>query len=125
MFIIKPNLLRIFLDPLTGLADDDDEMAYYMSNPPQTEEDYRTIINERLKETFYEKQEKEKKIASLALRYYLSHPTVDFERVYESTLPPFDPPNPPRDFFLWIWEELFGNKDYRLTEKEYNLIIAK
>lgn len=125
MIIIKPNSLRIFLDPLTGLADDDNEVAYYMSMPPQTEADYRSIINERLKEPFYQKEEKEKKVADLALRYYLSHPAMDFERVFESILPPFDPPNPPRDFFLWMWEELFESKDYSLSEEAYKLIMAK
>ncbi|GGJ30511.1 hypothetical protein [Paenibacillus hunanensis] len=125
MLIIKPDLLRIFLDPLTGLADDDEEMIYYMNKPPQTEDDYRSIIKERLKEPFHQKEEKKKEVANLALRYYLSHPTIDFEGVYESVLPPFDPPHPPREFFLWIWEELFKGEDYSLNEEEYKMIIVK
>lgn len=125
MFVIKPDMLTMFLEPLAGLAEDEVESVYYMSVPPQTEEDYRKIINERLKEPFYQKEEKKRKLANLALRYYLSHPTIDFEGVFESILPPFDPPNPPRDFFLWIWEELYGGKEYRVTEEEYKMFTAK
>ncbi len=125
MLIIEPNLLRIFLEPLTGLADDDEEVLYYMNKPPRTEEDYRSIIKERLKEPFHQKEEKKKTKANLALRYYLSHPTIDFERVYESVLPPFDPPHPPKEFFLWIWEELFKDEDYSLNEEDYKMIIVK
>ena len=31
-------------------------------------------------------------------------------------MPPFDHPNDPRDFFLWIWEEWFPDENYSLDD---------
>lgn len=125
MFLIRPDLLDIFVEPLIGLADDDEEVYKYMLIKPQTPEEYKKIIRENLKESFQKNEDKKKKSAEIALRYYLSDSTIDFERVFYSNLIPFEAPIPARNFFLWIWQELFEDEDYHLTEEQYKLIIPK
>lgn len=48
----------------------------------------------------------------------------DFERVFESCLPPFDPPKIALDFFVWLWEALFNNEDYNIDPNEVYKIVA-
>ena len=60
------------------------------------------IINEKFVD-YYKSLDKDKQQKSkIALSYYLSKPDSDFERVFESCLPPFDPPANARNFFVWI-----------------------
>lgn len=125
MFITHPEVLEIFLEPLIGLADDDDEVNQYIHINPQTEKDYKLIIRERLIESFEVQNSAKKKLAKFALGYYLSNPDIDFERVFEAILPPFDAPDPARNFFLWIWEELYGTENYNLIEAEGEFIVKK
>ncbi len=125
MFVIRTDLLDIFVEPLIGLADDDVQVYKYMMINPKTQEEYKKIIRENLKEFFEQNEDKKKTLAKLALRYYLSNSTIDFERVFYSNLIPFEAPIPAINFFLWIWQELFGNEAYDLNEQEYKMIIPK
>lgn len=45
---VNRSFLLAFIAPITGQADVDEIVDYYMANPPKTEEDYRKIIREQL-----------------------------------------------------------------------------
>lgn len=49
---------------------------------------------------------------------------MDFERLFESCLPPFDPPKNARDFFVWLWEALFKKENYSIDPNEVYKIVT-
>lgn len=109
-----------FLYPLTGMGDDDEQVNYYMENKPSSEDDYRLIIRQILVPSFKDLNETEQDKAKITLKYLLNKNNVDFERIFESKLPPFELVIEPRNFFLWIWEELFNPEEYIIEDlKEY------
>jgi len=118
MKTVNPYFLRKLLDPIAGLADDDESVIYYQNMNKNNEVQYRKIIKDILKPYFEGINEIVQQKSKLALSYYLSKDKFDFESVFESCLPPFDPPEDPRDFFVWIWEELFGDEDYKILNIE-------
>ncbi|HBZ80066.1 MULTISPECIES: hypothetical protein [Brevibacillus] len=124
MNVVNPHFLDVFLRPLIGLADDDEAIAHYKEVELQTEEQYKAVIRETLVEQFNNLEEVEKRKSKLALSYYLTKPGIDFESVFESLLPPFDLPPNARDFFLWLWEELFIGESYELADAESYKVVA-
>ncbi|HID23056.1 MAG TPA: hypothetical protein EYP14_11735, partial [Planctomycetaceae bacterium] len=103
------------LDPFVGGADDDIRLERWGDIDPNDEELVREELIRKVIKPYFERfdpasQEKVK----LAMRYCLSDPTFDFERVLAAGLVPFDIPRDSRKFFLWIWEELFPAEDYHL-----------
>jgi len=124
MKTVNPYFLNDLMSPITGLADDDNAIKYYSNLNINTEEKFRSIIKD-LFLPYYENLDNTKKQKSkLALSYYLSKADYDFERVFESCLPPFDPPSNARNFFLWLWEELFNGEDYLIKDlKSYKVVL--
>ena len=124
MKTVNPYFLNDLMSPITGLADDDNAIKYYSNLNINTEEKFRSIIKD-LFLPYYENLDHTKKQKSkLALSYYLSKADYDFERVFESCLPPFDPPSNARNFFLWLWEELFNGEDYLIKDlKSYKVVL--
>jgi hypothetical protein len=124
MFSINPYFITDLLSPITGLADDDEAVEKYREIDISDDYQYREIIEKEIR-TYYDglNNEKKEKIKQ-ALNYYLSTSEIDFERVFESCLPPFAPPKKTRDFFVWIWEELFEGEIYQITEKVDYVIIS-
>ncbi|MCR8659459.1 hypothetical protein [Paenibacillus endoradicis] len=122
MITINPHFLSQLLIPITGMADVDEEVEKYRELDIADKEQYRAIIRRIIPASFYsltiENQEKVK----LALNYYLSTSEIDFERVFHSCLPPFDHPTNAKDFFVWIWEELFGDERFQISDKEQYFI---
>ncbi|ELK38905.1 hypothetical protein BAG01nite_49530 [Brevibacillus agri] len=124
MNVVNPHFLDVFLRPLTGLADDDEAVAHYKEIELQTEQQYKAVIRETLVEHFNNLEEVEKRKSKIALSYYLTKPEIDFERVFYSLLPPFDAPPNARDFFLWLWEELFIGESFELIDVESYKVVA-
>ncbi|GEB30421.1 MULTISPECIES: hypothetical protein [Brevibacillus] len=124
MKVVNPHFLSVFLVPITGLADADEAIEHYKNIELLTEEQYKEVIRETLVEYFQNLEEDVKRKSKLALSYCLTKPTVDFESVFESLLPPFDLPPNARDFFLWLWEELFIGESYELADAESYKVVA-
>ncbi|MCC0566090.1 hypothetical protein HN020_15355 [Brevibacillus borstelensis] len=124
MQVVNPHFLDLFLRPLTGLADDDEAIAYYKEIELLTEEQYKAVIRETLVEHFNNLEEVEQRKSKLALSYYLTEAEIDFERVFYSLLPPFDAPSNARDFFVWLWEELFDGESFELKDAESYKVVA-
>jgi hypothetical protein len=121
MKTVNPFFLCKLLGPLVGLADDDDALDKYHPLDPNDPEQVRVVIRDELAPHFLAMSADGKARARLALNYYLSNPRLDFGRVMDSSLLPFESPADPRTFFVLLWEELFpgevfvpiGVDDYR------------
>ena len=100
MKIINPYFLDIYLEPLTGLGDDDEAVRHYQEMNINTEEQYRAIIRKTIKEYFDNLDEEKKSKSKMALSYYLSTRMIDFERIFDSCLLPFDAPKNAIDFLF-------------------------
>ncbi|MFE1630586.1 hypothetical protein ACFLFF_27980 [Brevibacillus reuszeri] len=124
MKVVNPHFLDEFLGPITGLADDNESIEHYKDVELRTEEQYKAVIRETLVEHFHSLEEVVKKKSKLALSYYLTKPAVDFEGVFYSLLRPFDAPSDPRDFFVWLWEELFIGESYELADVNSYKVVA-
>lgn len=124
MIIVNPYFLHDLMSPITGLGDDDKVVSYYRKMGTISEAQYRKIINEMFIDYYNSIDEDKKKKSKTALSYYLSKPDFDFERVFESCVPPFDPPADARDFFMWLWEELFKDESYLISDFQSYRIVS-
>jgi len=123
MKIANPFFLHDLLSPITGLADDDEVVSFYNKMGVISEDQYRKIIKNNFIDYYNSLMcDKQQKIKT-ALSYYLSKPDFDFGRVFDSCLPPFDPPANVRYFFVWIWEELFKEDNYLISDIESYKIV--
>lgn len=118
MKTVNPWFLHRLLEPITGLADVDDAVALYSSLDPNDERGVREVIRQLIVPHAKSLSERERERVKLAYRYYLSKEGANFGRVFESNLPPFDPPDDPRMFFVWIWEECFPGETWQLPDLE-------
>ena len=116
MKTVNPYFLHSLLDPLTGLADDDEAMEEFSEFNSNDTSASRELIRKMIVPHCESMGAAIRERVQLAYRYYLSVDSSDFERVFESVLPPFDPPENPRDFFVWIWEECFPQEPYQLFD---------
>lgn len=111
---VNIHFVTALLDPLVGGADDDAEVARYRRLDPDNEKDVRDVIRNRLKPHFERFDEASKEMATRSLQYFLSKGHTDLARLYDSCLLPIAAPSDPRRFFVWLWEELFGNLPFRV-----------
>jgi len=114
MKTVNPFLLHELLAPITGLADDAVAVEAYSRLDTNDERQIKEVIRRELKPYYCSLNEQVRKRAKFALSYYLSKPSADFARVFESCLPPFDPPDDARQFFVWLWEEFFPTECFEL-----------
>jgi hypothetical protein len=112
MKTVNPHFLDVLLRPLIGLADDDEATAHFSTLDPDSAEQVRHVIRTTLAPAYVSLPEEMREPCKTALAYYLSRPDTDFERIFDACLPPFSAPQTPRDFFVWLWRELFGEEDY-------------
>jgi hypothetical protein len=113
---VNPYFLHTLLEPITGLADDDGAVARYASLDPNDERSVRKVIRELILPHANSLKEAVRKEVRLAYRFYLSKPEANWGRVFDSNLPPFNAPNDPRLFFIWVWEECFLGESYDLAD---------
>ena len=116
MIEVNPYYLHAMLGPFAGLADDDEAVIKYGAINPNDEYEIKNLIRTSLKPNFKCFNEQSQQLSKQTLQYYLSKPTYNFERVFDSLLPPFDHPDEARNFFLWVWDELFPEENYRVKD---------
>lgn len=104
---VNPWYLHVLMDPLAGLADNDDAVLKYRSLDPNSEVAVRLVIRELICPYLTGINALCLSRVKLAMRYFSATPNFPWDRLYESDLPPFDPPDDPRDFFVWVWNECF------------------
>lgn len=112
MIQVNPDLIAGLLGPFIGLADDDDAFELYRSLDCNDEGQVKQLIRQHVRKNFNKYSEKGQNRIKLTLKYALSNNDFPFHDVYYGSLLPFDAPSNPRDFFVWIWEELFPDEDF-------------
>lgn len=113
---VNEVLVEYFLHPLSGGADSDSQYELYKNVDVNDENQIKKIISETIKPEFDSKPLEFKEIAKRTLSYYLTTDKIEFGGVYDSNLIAFDHPDNPKNFFIWIWEVLFGNESYRMED---------
>ena len=116
MNTVKPYFVHTLLEPITGLAEDDDAVRTYGDLDSNDESQMRRVIREIIVPHELALSMGAKERVKLAYQFYPSKPDADFKRVFYSNLPPFDAPDDPRQFFLWIWDECFSGEDFHLAD---------
>lgn len=124
MKTVNPYFLDVFLRPLAGLGDDEEAVKFYQEMNLVTEDDYRRVIKDTLVEDFNRLDEEKKRKSKVALSYCLTKPVVDFEGIFNASLLPFDPPEDARNFFVWLWTELFKKESYIMLDVESYHIVS-
>ena len=123
MLTVNPYLIHQLMAPLTGLADDDEAVVFYDYVNPSNEEHYRAIISELIVKYFSNLSDAKKERTKFALKYYLSKKDSDFDSAFDACLPPFEPPDNTRNFYVWIWEEIYGNEYFEITDMDKYKVV--
>ncbi len=113
---VNPWYASALLDPVTGLADDDEAMEHYRYLDPNDEAQVREVIRRELVPYYRRWDPASQQMGKLALSWALAFRRDWLGRVYEDSLPAFDSPDEPALFFEWLWAELFGDEDFRLGD---------
>ena len=111
-------MLNDLLNPLGGTGDNNEEILKYKNFDSNDETKSKLIISEKIKPYYDNSPALYKNAVKRALSYFLTTNRINFGRLYDSCLIAFDHPADARDFFLWIWEILFPNEDYRIKDIE-------
>jgi hypothetical protein len=115
MIRVNPYFLHTSLEPLSGLADDDEAVTQFRDLDPNNEQEVRSLIRRMILPHLLTLSPRNLERIKLAYQYYLSKTESNFERVFYSVLPPFDAPDEPRNFFLWVWKEWFPTEDFQIN----------
>ena len=112
------------LSPLVGYADNDEECAKFDDLDPNNETAVRLMIREYFL-PFYSRHYTPEDMLRIkeAFMYFLTTDNIDWVREFDSLLFPFDLPNEPRNFYLWLWDECFPNTDYRTANPDDYCVI--
>ena len=113
---VNPYYLSKILYPFAGMADFDEEVIKYRSLDPNNETEVKKVIEEILKPYFLGFDHNSQEKIKLTLSFYLTKSSVNFGGIFDSLLPPFESPDNPVDFFIWVWEVFFPNEDYHLDD---------
>lgn len=117
MRTVNGYFVERLLGPFTMMTDA--ERVENSSVEPGDEREVRGVIRSLLKPYFLRFDSRSQEIVKDSLRYLLATDYEHFEDLFEMSMPPFDPPpEQPRLFFVWLWEELFGPEGYELEEGE-------
>lgn len=103
------------LDPWVGLADDGTEIDRYAWVDPADDASLRRVIVQDMVPYVATWDDQHRERAKVALQFALTFGTEwFFQRCFDSSLPPFETPVPARRLFEIVWNELFGEQDWRL-----------
>lgn len=114
MTLINPSFVEDLLAPLIGLGEADEVRRQYADVDPHDEQQVRAVIRRELVPYFHDTSPEGQEAAKLALAWYLSFQPEGLNRLYHGLYLPFR--KQPVHLWEWIWKELFGEEDYRLTD---------
>ncbi|GAC1362532.1 MAG: hypothetical protein NVSMB32_02960 [Actinomycetota bacterium] len=117
-------VLRALLDPL-GSEDSDDDVAKYADFDTNDEAAVRQLIRTLIKPYYERWGPASREIGRRSLAYWLSFRRDQLEITFNSCFLPLGPTGTwseqtewTQEFFVKIWEELFGPDDYHLTSAD-------
>jgi hypothetical protein len=125
--VVKPiNLFYVgsLLRPWAGSAEDDDRYAEFDGIDPNDERALRERIRADLASYYRRWDDRSQERGKMALRFALTFMGEEiFDRAYDTSMIVLEPRQPTRQLFEWLWEELFGDEDWRLPgkPKDYQL----
>jgi len=117
---MNPNFwwLYTLMYPLGGLADDDAYIGTFDWLNPNDEAAMRGLIREHFVTSANTMHPRIRERVLLTYRYFLSKPYDDWGDLFDSNLFPFEHPDDPRDFFLWLFQECFPTEAWLLPNWE-------
>lgn len=117
MRTVNPYYIVQYLGGLVGGADDDEAAAKYDELDSDDAVAVKEVIERELRDHFVRQTPSIScGIAKLSLQYYLTKGGIDWGRMFDSHLIPFNAPADPRDFFIWIWEVFYPDESYFLSD---------
>jgi hypothetical protein len=115
--IVNRMFLGYILGGLGGLADVDEEIEKYNNLDVNDKQSVLKIIRDScIPRILNHPSDLARERIKNTLQYYLSTDEIDFASVFNAHLLPFDHPTDAKDFFCWIWEALYQNESYELSE---------
>lgn len=116
---INPYYLFDAMAPWAGLADaSDEELRRYAEVDPNDEVKIKTLILDEIKPYLDTMNSAGRQAIRDTYRYYLTYDGVNFERMWDAHLPPFDAPKNAKNLFRWVWEVCFGPEEFHVDKDE-------
>ncbi|MGH9149890.1 MAG: hypothetical protein ACRD0F_06060 [Acidimicrobiales bacterium] len=112
--VVNPSFVDALLGPITGGADIDTRTERHRGLDPDDEAAVRAVIRNDLV-PYYRRWDATSQVAGrLALAWCLSWRPERLTDAFEGSLPPFNAPAEPAQFFEWLWDELFPGEDHTI-----------
>lgn len=122
---VNPYYLLKMLGHLAGMGDCDHGVEKYRGFQPNDEARVRDAIRIEVVPVIQAYTDESIETIKLTLRYYLSSADVPWEDIFCSVLPPIDPPDNARDYFVWAWEECFPGESWTLSDlPKYSVVSS-
>jgi hypothetical protein len=124
---VKPinlHYVESLLMPWAGSAEEDDRHTEFDGLDPDDEGAIRRRIRADLVPYYERWDDRSKDKAKKALSFAMTFLDEEFFRgTFHGAMIVFEPRPPFLDIFEWLWEELFGDEDWRLPgkPKDYQL----
>ena len=82
------------------------------------EEEVKLVIRYKVLLDYDQRPKQFQTIFKSTLRYYLTYNTSDkeFLEIYNKATPSLEISDKPRNFFLWLWEEIFKKENYHVND---------
>lgn len=123
MQTVNWHMLNDLMNPLGGTGDIDEKIYQYRNFDNNNEIGVKKIIMQEIKPYYEKAPDAYKTSLKRSLSYFLTTDRIDFGRLYDSCLIAFNHPTNPKDFFVWIWQELFIGEDYYMEIPNNNIEI--
>jgi len=108
------HLSRI-IGPLNTVTDK--EVSHIKSNDDAV--GIRQIIRQLVRPEFQSLTLESQLACKNSMRYFLSKGNAPFYDIIDEQLEwPIEPPTDPKQFFHWVWEELFPDEDFEIVDEE-------
>jgi D-cysteine desulfhydrase family pyridoxal phosphate-dependent enzyme len=111
---VNLHLVGLLLSSLDGLGDVDEYVEAYRSLDVNDANQVRSVIRREIVPIYLRLTERGRREVKLSLRYFLTKSHTNFSGLFG--MMPFGPPTNARDFFVWVWEELFGEEDHHFAD---------
>jgi hypothetical protein len=106
-----------YLDRIIGSLNTvtDDEVSSIKS--PDDERGIRQVIRSRIVREFTSLDDETQLACKNSLRYFLTTGNAPFDNILADQQEwAIESSTDPKQFFIWVWQELFPSEDYRLTD---------
>ena len=119
---VNRRWVEIPLWPLAGLGDaGGEDSAPFEDILPHEKARYLGVIQEHILPYMARIDAASMEKLKRSLAYYLNLPDTPWGAICETLYMPFENPEDPRDFFLWIWEEAFPGESWAVNVNNFEV----